>query len=246
MVCPNILGEIKYEYNGKNYILPELVSNVKINYNEETDEYRLLIPIKNTPIKVENKKRNIIVLDPGIRTFMTGLTEKEGVNIGTNVNIVIRQYIEKLNRIKNNPNISNKIKKKNEKVINRKIYNKVDELHWKTIKCLTDNFNNILLGNMSAKQIVKKSNNVLSNDTKTACLRTRFYEFRQRLSYKCALNRVNYVLVDECYTSKICSNCGNYNDKLKGEKIYNCKKCNISMDRDLNACRNIFMRSLMK
>ena len=47
MICPNILGEIKYEYNGKDYNLPELVSNVKINYNGETDEYRLLIPIKN-------------------------------------------------------------------------------------------------------------------------------------------------------------------------------------------------------
>jgi len=50
---------------------------------------------------------------------------------------------------------------------------------------------------------------------KTACLRTRYYDFQKRLEYK---------LVDECYTSKICSLCGNYNEKLKGDKIYNlCK-----------------------
>jgi len=245
MVCPNILGDIAYKYNNKAYI-PKITSNVKINYNTETDEYRLLIPIRNIPNKKENKPRNIIVLDPGIRTFMTGLTEKEGINIGINVIKVIETKIKTLNKIKNNPNIKKKIKKKNEKIINRKIYNKVDDLHWKTIKCITDNFNNVLIGNMSAKQIVKKSNKVLSNDTKTACLRARYYEFRQRLSYKCSLNKVNYVLVDEKYTSKLCSMCGNYNEKLKGEKIYNCKKCNIVMDRDINACRNIFMRSLMK
>ena len=132
-----------------------------------------------------------------------------------------------------------------EKIINRKIHNKVDELHWKTINFITKNFNNVLIGDMSAKQIVKKNSNILSKETKTACLRTRFYQFRQRLNYKCTLNKVNYVLVNECYTSKICSNCGNYNAKLKGEKTYNCSKCNLSIDRDINACRNIYIKSLM-
>jgi len=246
MICPYILGNIKYVYNNKEYVLPEITSNVKINYNMKTDEYRLLIPVKNVPIKIENKPRNLIVLDPGLRTFMTGLTEREGLNIGTNVINTIKNIIKKLNTIKNNPTITSKIKKKNEKIINRKIHNKVDELHWKTINFIVKNFNNVLIGDMSAKQIVKKSNNVLSKETKTACLRTRFYEFRQRLNYKCTLNKVNYVLVNECYTSKICSNCGNYNDKLKGDKIYNCKKCNIVIDRDINACRNIYIKSLMK
>jgi putative transposase len=245
MICPYILGDIKYIYNNSEYLLPEITSNVKINYNTNTNEYRLLIPIKNVPVKIENKPRNLIVLDPGLRTFMTGLTDREGLMIGTNVNNTIKAKIKKLNIIKNNLSIPSKIKKKNEKIINRKIHNKVDDLHWKTINFIVKNFNNVLIGDMSTQQIVKKSNNILSNDTKTACLRTRFYEFRQRLNYKCTLNKVNYVLVNEYYTSKICSNCGNYNDKLKGEKIYNCKNCNIVIDRDINACRNIYIKSLM-
>ena len=245
MICPFILGPIKYLYNNKEYTLPELSSNVKINYNSMTDIYRLLIPIKNIPSKIDNKPRNLIVLDPGLRTFMTGLTEKEGLNIGTNVISTIKDKLEVLNKINNNKNIPKKIKKKNEKIINRKIHNKVDELHWKTINFIVNNFNNVLIGDMSAKQIVKKNTHILSNITKTACLRTRYYEFRQRLNYKCTLNKVNYVLVNECYTSKICSNCGCYNDKLKGEKIYNCKSCNLIIDRDINACRNIYMKSFM-
>ena len=33
MICPFILGPIKYTYNNNEYTLPELTSNVKINYN---------------------------------------------------------------------------------------------------------------------------------------------------------------------------------------------------------------------
>ena len=32
-VCPNILGNIKYEYNNQEYLLNEINSNVKINFN---------------------------------------------------------------------------------------------------------------------------------------------------------------------------------------------------------------------
>jgi putative transposase len=245
LICPKILGTIKYEYNNTNYILNNISSNVKINYNSITNEYLLLVPVKNIPIKDNNKPRNIISLDPGLRTFMTGLSEKESFKIGTNVNSEIKEKILNLNKIKENINIPAKIKKKNEKLINRKIKNKVDELHWKTIKFLTDNFNNILLGDMSAKSIVKSSSSCLSPEMKVACLRTKFYVFNQRLTYKCNLTKTNLRVINEKYTSKICSNCGNYNDKLKGEKVYKCENCHTSIDRDINGCRNIMIKSLM-
>ena len=79
---------------------------------------------------------------------MTGLSESEQLNIGTNINKILREKIKRLNEIKANNNIPIKIKKKNEKIINRKIYNMVDEIHWKTINFLIHNFRNILLGDM--------------------------------------------------------------------------------------------------
>lgn len=244
-ICSKILGDIKYEYNNSEYKLDNIDSNVKINYNSITNEYLLLIPIKNIPTEIEEKPRNFISLDPGLRTFMTGLTERECLKIGTNVNQTIKTYIRRLNKIKNNKEIPKKIKKKNEEMINRKIYNKVDDLQWKTIDFLIKNFKNILLGDMSAKSIVAKNKSVLNDETKVACLRTRFYDFQKRLEYKCQLTKTNYKLVNECYTSKTCSLCGNYNDKLKGEEIYNCKKCNKKIDRDVNGCRNIMIKCLM-
>jgi putative transposase len=245
-ICPNILDDIKYEYNNKEYLLSNINSNIKINYNSITNEYNLLIPIKNAPIKEENKINNFISLDPGLRTFMTGLSETDCFKIGTKVNTIIKNQINRLNKIKKNKNIPNKIKKKNEQLINRKIFNKVDDLQWKTIKFLTNNFNNILLGDMSAKSIVSKNKSILHEDMKVACLRTRFYDFQKRLEYKCMLTKTNYKLVDEYYTSKICSLCGNYNDKLKGEKVYNCMKCKKIIDRDVNGCRNIMIKCLME
>lgn len=246
-ICFNILGIINYEYNKKPFILPKIVSNVKINYNSILDEYTLLIPIKNKTAEItrEIKPNNIIVLDPGLRTFMTGLSENNAYSIGEKVNKKISYKLSRLNNIKKNENIPLKIKKKNEKIINRKIFNQIDDMHWKTIKFLTTNFQNILLGDMSAKSIVRKNNSILSPVAKTACLRTRYYNFYQRLEYKCKLTKTNFRLVNEYYTSKTCSNCGNYNEDLKGEKYYCCKKCNFGIHRDVNACRNIMIKSLI-
>jgi putative transposase len=176
---------------------------------------------------------------------MTGLSDDQHLKIGTTIHKKIKKNIKRLNKIKNNKNIPLKIKNKNEKLINRKITNKVNDLHWKTIKYLTTNYKTIFLGDMSAKSIVMKNKSILSNESKVACLRTRYYEFRLRLKYKCSINNNNFKLVNEYYTSKTCSLCGNYNNKLEGNKIYNCKNCNSSIDRDINGCRNIYMKQFM-
>jgi IS605 OrfB family transposase len=248
ILCKSIFGnleDIKYIYNNEPYDINNIDSDFKINYNSITNEYFLLVSIKIDNNKINNNDK-IIVLDPGLRTFMTGLSDNEHLKIGTTIHKKIKKNIKRLNKIKNNKNIPLKIKNKNEKLINRKITNKVNDLHWKTIKYLTTNYKTIFLGDMSAKSIVMKNKSVLSNESKVACLRTRYYEFRLRLKYKCSINNNNFKLVNEYYTSKTCSLCGNYNNKLEGNKIYNCKNCNSSIDRDINGCRNIYMKQFMK
>ena len=98
---------------------------------------------------------------------------------------------------------------------------------------------------MSAKDIVKKNNKILTKYQKIACLRSRYYEFKERLKYKCLLNNVNFKLINESYTSKTCSNCGNYKNDLGKAKIYNCTHCNMIIDRDINGSRNIYIKSLI-
>jgi putative transposase len=175
---------------------------------------------------------------------MSGVSEDGSLQIGNKVNDIISKSIKRLDKINNN-DIKNKIKKKNELMINRKISNRVDDLHWKSIKYLTQNYKTILIGDMSAKDIVKKNSSVLNKYQKVACLRTKYYEFTQRLQFKCLINNVNYNLINESYTSKVCSSCGSYKKDLGGAKIYYCKDCQMSIDRDINGARNIYIKSIM-
>ncbi|MCK4265238.1 transposase, partial [Candidatus Babeliales bacterium] len=35
-------------------------------------------------------------------------------------------------------------------------------------------------------------------------------------------------------SSKSCSRCGSIKDMSLSERVYNCEKCNLSLDRDIN------------
>jgi len=52
---------------------------------------------------------------------------------------------------------------------------------------------------MSAKSILRCGKSVIFKQIKDACERTRFYEFRKRLKYKCNINKVNLKIVNEYY-----------------------------------------------
>jgi transposase len=89
---------------------------------------------------------------------------------------------------------------------------------------------------------VSKNSRCLSNYSKVACLQTRYYEFSKRLEYKCSITNSKFKIVDEFYTSKTCSLCGSYNKVLEGNKIYDCINCKNKIDRDINGCRNIYLK----
>ncbi len=68
-----------------------------------------------------------------------------------------------------------------------------------------------------------------------------FYEFRRQLEYKCQLYGSELIIADRWFpSSKTCSNCGNHNSELTlSDRIYDCKSCGASLDRDLNAAINL-------
>ena len=66
----------------------------------------------------------------------------------------------------------------------------------------------------------------------------------QKLQYKCAIKGINFMVVDERYTSKACSKCGHIHKDLRGNKIYKCSNCGIVLDRDVNGCRGILIKTI--
>jgi putative transposase len=68
--------------------------------------------------------------------------------------------------------------------------------------------------------------------------------FRTNVSYKAASAGRIVVLVNPAYTSQMCSGCGTIVKKDLFERVHNCPKCGLVMDRDLNAAKNILRLGL--
>jgi putative transposase len=67
------------------------------------------------------------------------------------------------------------------------------------------------------------------------------YTFMQMLAYKCLLYGKELVFLDERYTSKECSYCGNRQEMPLWKRMYHCT-CGLVMDRDENSAVNILKR----
>jgi putative transposase len=212
-----------------------------LQYDRIKNQYYLFVPIsKEANI---NDSNETISLDPGIRTFLTGFSSKGLCEIGTNINDKIKNKLKQIDSINDNYNgYCNKKKIALEKR-REKIKNLIDDLHWKTCNYLSINYKNIIIGKMSTKGIVSKTNN-LNPMTKRLCYSLSHFSFRQKLKYKCKINNSNYIETDERNTSKTCSNCGFYDDNLGNKKIYDCEKCKHKIDRDVNGARNIMIKVL--
>lgn len=176
----------------------------------------------------------MILIDPGIRTFMTGYSNNKKVKIGTNLYETVKKDLDKIDKINTfelNHSLKNKIKRLYERIKNRVI-----DLHWKVIDYLTTNYRTIIIGNLSTKKIGEGNINKM---VKRVGNMMNLYRFKERLKYRCEYTNTKYKEVNESYTSKCCCKCGNYKKELKGEKIYECKKCGLKIDRDINGAINI-------
>ncbi len=70
------------------------------------------------------------------------------------------------------------------------------------------------------------------------------YSFREKLVYKCLTLGSKVIVQDESYTTKMCSNCSYYNSHIKCEKTIKCEGCNKVYDRDTDAAKCIYLKSL--
>jgi putative transposase len=68
-----------------------------------------------------------------------------------------------------------------------------------------------------------------------------FFEFRRQLNYKSVIAGVRILVADRWFPfSKRCSICGKkHQDLTLSDRIFNCPNCEISLDRDCNAARNL-------
>lgn len=185
------------------------------------------------------KEQQIASLDPGHRTYFSCLTNKSLIEIGNGIDKKIKKKLIKMDNIKKSKDVKHKRKYllKHEK----DIANYINSMQWQIISYLTTNYNHILLGNYSTKSMVESDKT--SKINKRIGSNLKFYQFRQKLTYKCLLKGCKLSIVDEFNTTKSCSNCSKLND-IGSSKEYLCKGCNQKYPRDINSCKNILLRAI--
>lgn len=106
---------------------------------------------------------------------------------------------------------------------------------------LTSEYEIICMEDLDVKGMLENSKKNLSRMISDVGM----HELRRQLEYKSFLRGGKVLFVDQYFpSSKMCSVCGNIKQNLKlSDRTYNCD-CGSSIDRDLNAARNILTEGL--
>ena len=220
----------------------ETKQGVKLHYDTVAKKYTLIVHEDYLPEETSALPGTKAGADPGYRKFQTLMSDTEAVKIGSTMSEKISKRLRRIDAINDNDELTEKVKRKREHHHYEKICNMVDDMHWKTIKYMTDNYERIQMGVMNTQSIVGNAN--LNKMVKRVLEKMKHYTFRQRLKYKCEAKRVQYAEVDEKYTSKLCPGCGTYNDQ-KDKEIYKCELgCGLIMDRDMVGSKNILLKEV--
>lgn len=206
----------------------------------------LLIP-KNKEVKYQKPKYSYCALDPGVRTFQTmyspdGIIGKFGDNLSTKLELInkridlLKSLRSKIKNIRTKKNLDLRCFK-----LRTKVKNIVNDFQWKLSNYLVKNYHVIMLPSFESQKMIKNSK--LAKKTKRVFNSLSHYQFQMKMKYQCKKWQRKLMIVNESYTSKTCTRCGEQNHKLKGSKVFKCNKCNLLIDRDINGARNIFIKN---
>ena len=246
-MCNPVFGEIPmYECKSNKWIdykLLNIEKAIKLHYDSKANTYSLFVPREEETIESSAKENSFVGLDAGLRTFMTCISNEHAIQFGNKINNDISTILKRIDKNNNNNKLTEGIKSYRNKKLYKRIDNMVDEMHWKIINYLTNTYERIYIGILNMKDVVNNETSNISNMSKRVGLMMKHFQFRQRLIFKCKSKRISCIEVNERYTSKTCSVCGEYKKDLGSNKTYECNICDNLMDRDINASRCILLKN---
>ena len=108
---------------------------------------------------------------------------------------------------------------------------------------IVDEHDIIVTEDLKVKDMFKDKKKAFNKSLSDACVST----LRSLIEWKCKIKGKIYYKINTYYpSSQICSHCGYKNSKLKDLSIreYDCPKCGVHNDRDINASLNILVEGL--
>ena len=183
-----------------------------------------------------------------IKELQKIISKKVEYNYGRNLNEYLDKYHKEPSEIKKNEMRGEAYNTYNI----RKIFKKISKNRVKLAN-IVDDFIKQLVNYLTARIKPKKINiedldvsSMLENDESRRLhgltQESSFYKFKVHLIKKCKEYGIRIRLVNTFYPStKLCSKCGKKNKDIELEdRIFTCKKCGMTMDRDENAAINIY------
>jgi IS605 OrfB family transposase len=239
-----VLGSMK-----SNLPLNLIKSNSILQYNKNTKKYIIIVPQIREDVRIV-KRSDKCGIDIGVRTFLTTYSNNESLEIGTSNKTykVMKKYHKKLDDLQcryDHKDISKACYKKTSLKYQEKLRNKIDDMHNKVASHLVKSYKEIIIGKVSTKQMVSNITGNLYKPTKRRLLTLSHYRFRMKLISMAKKYNANVVEVSEYLTSKTCCVCGNIKDDLGSSKTYNCDRCRIILDRDINSAVNIYENKVL-
>jgi putative transposase len=204
----------------------------------QNDRYFVVKPEDRTIKKPDSQRLPVVALDPGVRTFQTIYSPEFAMKIGESDFARIYRLCYVLDKLysKRRKNSTNRYNRKLKK-IRWKIKDLIAEIHHKLALYLVKSFDCVLIPTFETSDMVVK----LHSKVARAMLGWAHYRFKQFLKFKAQEYSCEIIEVNEAYTSKTCGNCGKINP-IGSKKIMKCS-CGISIDRDLNGARNVFLKN---
>ncbi|MDV3278746.1 MAG: transposase [Nitrososphaerales archaeon] len=120
----------------------------------------------------------------------------------------------------------------------RKVRNRRGDTAHKVSRQLANNYSTIVFEDLHIPSMVK--NHYLAS----AIMDASWGQLRRLTAYKAERRGGRVILVEPSGTSQKCSGCGEVVPKELSERVHRCPRCGLSLDRDVNAARNILKLGL--
>ncbi|MGI0080138.1 MAG: RNA-guided endonuclease InsQ/TnpB family protein [Nitrososphaerales archaeon] len=139
-------------------------------------------------------------------------------------------------------------KKKGSK--NRKKAKRALAKSWRKVRRQRDDFSHKLSFKLAKEndtivfEDLKIQNMVKNHNLASAIMDSTWGKLRQLTAYKAERRGGRVILVNSSGTSQKCSGCGEVVPKSLSERVHRCLRCGLTLDRDINAARNILKGGL--
>lgn len=241
------IGKVKYKSN-YDIDLIEITkfSNPHVSYNGRCWVLTFGIELDNQLKKLTDE---VVGVDLGIKEL--AICSNEMIFRNINKDLYVKKLEKKLKRLQRKVSkkyelnkegrsyrkTNNIIKLENQiRKIYRRLHNiRINYLHQVTSTIVKTKPCMIVMEDLSITQMMK--NKSIAKQVQKIGL----FEFIRQMKYKCEWNGIRFEQVDRYFpSSKMCSNCFNIKKDLKlSDRVYKCKKCGLTIDRDYNASVNL-------